>query len=319
MMSISMLEHAGGERMITSEHVFGEQTQRVVLSLIELLEESNAERPRSSSVRVIIDGVTRLYGLIRINVRSTDWAVAVSNKKLENDMDRSKTLAVRMVALAALALTPVAVSAANVVAADRSQVAMMDDDKMPMKPGQSSSGNMNMSPSVSQPQNMSGGRMNDDKMKMPGQMQDCQGSGCQQGSHMMQMMQMMERMMRGQMNSSSSQSAASGPADVTERLEGRIAFLKAELQITDQQLADWSNLADALRSSRRHLLEARKLVAIDEKMDGAARLEQYERHLAERLEAIKSARMAFGRLYASLNESQKQTADTILLPLIATF
>ena len=58
---------------------------------------------------------------------------------------------------------------------------------------------------------------------------------------------------------------------------------------------------------------------MDEKMDGAARLEHYERHLAERLEAIKSARTAFGRLYASLNESQKQTADTILLPLIATF
>ena len=230
-------------------------------------------------------------------------------------MDRSKTLAVRMAALAALILTPVGASAANVAAADRSQVAMMDDDKMSMKPGQPNSGNMNMSPSGSQPQSMSGGRMNDDKMKM----QDCQGSGCQQGSHMMQMMQIMEQMMRGRMNSSSSPNAASGPADITERLEGRIAFLKAELQITDKQLADWSNLAEALRSGRRHLLEARKLLAMDEKMDGAARLEHYERHLAERLEAIKSARTAFGRLYASLNESQKQTADTILLPLIATF
>lgn len=230
-------------------------------------------------------------------------------------MDRSKTLAVRMAALAALILTPVAASAANVAAADRSQVAMMDDDKMSMKPGQPSSGNMNMNPSGGQLPSMSGGRMNDDKMKM----QDCQGSGCQQGSHMMQMMQMMEQMMRGRMNSSSSPNAASGPADITERLEGRIAFLKAELQITDKQLADWTNLAEALRSGRQHLLEARKLLAMDEKMDGAARLGHYERHLAERLEAIKSARTAFGRLYASLNESQKQTADTILLPLIATF
>jgi hypothetical protein len=234
-------------------------------------------------------------------------------------MDCSKTLAVRMAALAALALTPVAALAANVVAADRSQVAMMDDDRMSMKPGQSNSGNMNMSPSGSPPNTMSGSRINDGKMKMPGQMQDCQGSGCQQGSHMMQMMQMMERMMRGPVNSSSSPSAASGPADITERLEGRIAFLKAELQITDKQLPDWGNLADALRAGRQHLLEARKLLAMDEKMDGAARLEHYERHLAERLDAIKSARAAFGRLYASLSESQKQTADAILLPLIATF
>jgi hypothetical protein len=58
---------------------------------------------------------------------------------------------------------------------------------------------------------------------------------------------------------------------------------------------------------------------MDDKMTGTDRLEHYERHLSERLEAIKSARAAFGRLYASLNESQKQTANVILLPLIATF
>jgi hypothetical protein len=193
---------------------------------------------------------------------------------------------------------------------------------MPMKPDQSNSGNMNMNPSGGRPQSMGGGSMNDDKMKKPDQMQDCQASGCQQGSGMMPMMpmmQMMEKMMRGQMGSSSSAGAASGPTDVTERLEGRIAFLRAELQITDKQLSDWNNLADALRSSRQHLLEARKLLAMDDKMAGTERLDHYERHLSERLEAIKSARLAFNGLYASLSGSQKQTADAILLPLIATF
>jgi hypothetical protein len=111
----------------------------------------------------------------------------------------------------------------------------------------------------------------------------------------------------------------SGPADVTERLEGRIAFLKAELQITDRQLPDWNVVADALRSSRQHLLEARKQLVMDDKVPGTERVERYERHLTERLEAIKSARAAFNRLYASLNDGQKQTADAILLPLIATF
>jgi hypothetical protein len=232
-------------------------------------------------------------------------------------------------ALVALGLAPLGLSAAN-AAADRLPLAMMDDDKMSMKPDQSNSNsNMNMGRPGGQPQNVGGGRTNDDKMKMkmPGQMQDCQGSDCEQSSNMMHMMQMMERMMRGQMNSSSSATtgapsstdAASGPADVTERLEGRIAFLKTELQITDKQLADWNNLADALRSSRQHLLEARKLLVMDDKVAGAERLEHYERHLSERLEAIKSARSAFNRLYASLSENQKQTADAILLPLIATF
>lgn len=37
------------------------------------------------------------------------------------------------------------------------------------------------------------------------------------------------------------------------------------------------------------------------------------------MEAVKSARTAFARLYPSLDDPQKQTADTILLPLIATF
>ncbi|MBB4367361.1 hypothetical protein GGD63_000130 [Bradyrhizobium sp. cir1] len=223
-------------------------------------------------------------------------------------------------AFAGLALGPVGLSPA--IAAGLTRTAMMDDDKMSKMPNPSdSSDKMNMGQPARQPQNTGGGRMNDDKMKMPqqGQMRDCQGAGCQDNSGMTPMMQMMEKMMRGQMSSSGSSGAMSGPVDVTERLEGRIAFLKAELQISDRQTADWNSVADALRSSRQHLLEARKMLAMDDRLGSADRLEHYERHLSERLEAIKSARLAFTRLYASLNENQKQTADTILLPLIASF
>jgi hypothetical protein len=203
-------------------------------------------------------------------------------------------------------------------AAGRPEVAMMDDDKMKKPDPADARGNMNTGQPGGQQQNMGGGRMNDDKMKMQpqGQMRDCQGAGCQDGSGMMQMM---EKMMRGQMSPPAASGAVSGPADVTERLEGRIAFLKAELQINDGQLADWNSLADALRSSRQHLLEARKMLSMDDRAGGVERLDRYERHLSERLEAIKSARAALTRLYASLSESQKHTADTILLPLIATF
>lgn len=236
-------------------------------------------------------------------------------------MNRPKKFVVSAAALVALVLGPGGLSSA-VAAADLTRIAMMDDDKMSKKPDASESGSpMNMSPPAGQSQNMGGGRMNDDKMKMPpqGPMRDCQGTGCRDNGGMMQMMQMMEKMMRGQMSSSGSSGAISGPADVTERLEGRIAFLKAELQIGDKQAADWNNVADALRSSRQHLLEARKMLAMDDKLGSANRLEHYEQHLSERLEALKAARVAFTRLYASLNESQKQTADAILLPLIASF
>ncbi|MBC9881241.1 Spy/CpxP family protein refolding chaperone [Bradyrhizobium sp. INPA01-394B] len=231
-------------------------------------------------------------------------------------MNRSRKFLVSAAALSVLALGPVGLSSA--IAAGLTRTAMMDDDKMskmPTPPESSDKTNMG------QPQNMGGGRMDDDKMKMPqqGQMRDRQDTGSQDNAGMMQMMQMMQKMMRGQMGSSGNSDATSGPADVTERIEGRIAFLKAELQISDKQAADWNSVADALRSSRQHLLEARKMLATDDRLASADRLEHYERHLSERLEAIKSARRAFTRLYASLNESQKQTADMILLPLIASF
>jgi hypothetical protein len=228
-------------------------------------------------------------------------------------MNRSRTLAVSTLALAVLALAPLRLAAAN-TAAGHARIAMMEHDKM-KKPDQPAASGMNMPPSGGQSQPMSGG-MGDDKMKMP-QAAPMQMPGGQDG--MMQMMQMMEKMMRSHMQSSSGAAGASGPADVTERLEGRIAFLKTELQISDKQLADWNSLADALRSGRQHLLEARNLLVMDDKMAGLDRLEHYERHLSERLAAIKSARAAFTRLYASLSEAQKQTADAILLPLIATF
>lgn len=126
-----------------------------------------------------------------------------------------------------------------------------------------------------------------------------------------------EKMMRGQIGGMSG--AAKGPANAAELAEERIAFLKAELQITDQQAADWNALAEALRSGRQHLAEARKLAVLNDNTPPAERLEHYERHLAERLEAVKSARAGFTRLYSSLDDVQKQTVVAILLPLIATF
>jgi hypothetical protein len=121
-----------------------------------------------------------------------------------------------------------------------------------------------------------------------------------------------DKMMRGQIG-------PKGRANATELAEERIAFLKSELQITDKQMADWNALAEALRSGRQHLAEARKLAVLDDKTPSAERLEHYERHLTARLKAVKSARAGFTQLYPTFTGVQKQTADAILLPLIATF
>lgn len=215
----------------------------------------------------------------------------------------------------AILTAPQAANSAN-DRAPRGLLLAMDDMK-PMQPDPMGKPG-GMTPPAGQSQKAGQDRMMmDDRMKPPAQMPEkCDGSMCQPQNGMMTMM---EKMMRSHMGSMPGMGAASGTTDVTERIEGRIAFLKAELQITDKQLADWNALADSLRSGRQHLVDARKLLVMDDKVNSADRLEHYERHLAERLEAVKSARAAFSKLYPTLNEAQKQAADTILLPLIATF
>ena len=225
--------------------------------------------------------------------------------------------------LVILGLTQTGFAANNQTSA-RGWLLAMDD----MKPKQPNS--MGHPGSARQTQQMAQGRMMEDKQMGRGRMmmddrktpdsapmQD-QGKMGQQGDAG-GMWTRTERMMQGQMGGMPGMGAANGTVDVTERMEGRIAFLKAELQITEKQMADWNVLADALRSGRHHLIEARKLAVLDDKTPSAERLERYERHLTERLEAVKSARAAFVRLYAVLDNAQKQTADAILVPLIATF
>ena len=64
----------------------------------------------------------------------------------------------------------------------------------------------------------------------------------------MSMMNMMETMRSMRMMGSGS--AGMGTID---HVEGRIAFLRAELKITDAQAAGWNNFADALRANAKKL------------------------------------------------------------------
>ena len=123
------------------------------------------------------------------------------------------------------------------------QMLAMDDMK-PMQPEPPAAGaSQNMGPKS---------MMMDDKMKAPPStsMQD-QGKMGQPGAQG-GMMMMMEKMMGGMSGMGTATGTtgmapgttgmATGTADVTERIEGRIAFLKAELQITDKQMPEWNVL-----------------------------------------------------------------------------
>ena len=129
----------------------------------------------------------------------------------------------------------------------------------------------------------------------------------------------MRSMPQGQMGGTMPGMTAGG-ADMTDRIEGRIAFLKEELMITDAQTPAWNQFAQALRSSRQHLIEARQLLAAPAADASATvRLEQYERHLGARLEALKAVRSSFAQLYAGLDEHQKHVAEELVIPFLATF
>lgn len=128
------------------------------------------------------------------------------------------------------------------------------------------------------------------------------------------MMQMMSMMM-GQM------AKMQPPAAPLDRVEGRIAFMRAELGVTDAQAPSWDQFAQALRAARGHLVEAGQALAVSQngQASSPSRLEAYEHHLSMRLDSLRGARESFQRLYATLSPAQKQTADELVTPLLASF
>jgi hypothetical protein len=97
-------------------------------------------------------------------------------------------------------------------------------------------------------------------------------------------------------------------------VEGRIAFLKAELKITDAQAKQWDAFAAALRENASKLTDAYKMPDRDAraKMGPAERIDWYEKALSARLDAVKRTQAALGPLYTALNDDQKKTFNRLV-------
>lgn len=127
---------------------------------------------------------------------------------------------------------------------------------------------------------------------------------------MMNMMRMMRTM--GMMGP--------GTAGIIDRVEGRIAFLRAELKVTDAQASAWNAFADALRSNAQKLGQVRASMmpqpgaAQPQAPTLAERLDLQERWLLARLEGTRAIKSAFTSLYGTLSDEQKKTADELLAP-----
>lgn len=133
--------------------------------------------------------------------------------------------------------------------------------------------------------------------------------GMMSGAGGMPMMNMM-RMMMGE----DGMSGMPMMAAMAGHVEGRLAFLKTELKITDAQLPLWNAVADAIRAN------AKGMGAMAEGMMGNMqtatlpdKLATREKMLTARLEALRKLKAAVDPLYAALSDEQKKTADELIM------
>ena len=97
-------------------------------------------------------------------------------------------------------------------------------------------------------------------------------------------------------------------------IEGRLAFVKAELKITEAQEPLWNTYAAAARDSTNTML-ARCTTMMGQRNGPTAslpdRLDQNEQLMAAQLDATRAMSKAIKPLYASFSDTQKKSADQL--------
>jgi hypothetical protein len=100
-----------------------------------------------------------------------------------------------------------------------------------------------------------------------------------------------------------------------EHIEGRIAFLKAELAITDAQMPQWNAFADAVRAGAKGMRESMsKMMQAGMPATAPARADAMLQMMTTRLEAVREIASAGKALYEVLSDSQKKIADELMPP-----
>ena len=102
---------------------------------------------------------------------------------------------------------------------------------------------------------------------------------------------------------------------MTAHIEGRLAFLKAELNITPEQEALWKDYANAVRDNAKSMSSRCTSLLGD---SGASqkslpyRLDAQEQFVAARLDALRATNKALKPLYQALSDAQKKLADQLI-------
>ena len=100
----------------------------------------------------------------------------------------------------------------------------------------------------------------------------------------------------------------------SRHIDGRIAFLKAELKITDAQAPQFDRVAQAMRQNAQAIDQARQQLRgnPDQPKSAVERLEARTQFAALRAQSSQRFLDAFKPLYASLSDDQKKAADEML-------
>jgi hypothetical protein len=101
---------------------------------------------------------------------------------------------------------------------------------------------------------------------------------------------------------------------MADHMAGRLAYIKAELKITEAQESLWKAYADASRD-RAQAMAARCTDVTGrggpDTADLPERLDRHEQFMAAQLEALRAVNKALKPLYAALDETQKKAANQL--------
>ena len=101
---------------------------------------------------------------------------------------------------------------------------------------------------------------------------------------------------------------------MARHVEGRLAFLKTELKITDAQLSLWNAVADAMRANAKTMGDmAGGMMGGSQTATLPDKLAMREKMMTAHLEALRKFRAAVDPLYAAFSDEQKKTADELLI------
>lgn len=101
---------------------------------------------------------------------------------------------------------------------------------------------------------------------------------------------------------------------MTAHVEGRLAFLKAELAITSEQESLWNDYAAAVRDNAKSVASrcSSMMKEGEAKQSLPERLDAQEQFVAARLDALRAVSKALKPLYGALSDTQKQLADELI-------